>query len=90
MCSCSFSSTGYDYAGSTFFNDSRRGGVLRRRGYLNMELQIPLGITEALFAACLLLNGHQFHDVLFCDLSCRELGNITFDELASPSNSNGP
>lgn len=48
-----------------------------------MELQIPLGITEALFAACLLLNGHQFHDVLFCDLSCRELGNITFDELAS-------
>lgn len=47
-----------------------------------MELQIPLGITEALFAARLLLDGHQFHDVLFCDLSCRELGNITFDELA--------
>ena len=68
--------------GPHFFNDSRQGGVLRRQGYLNMELQIQLGITEALFAACLLLDGHQFHDVLFCDMSCRELGNITFDELA--------
>ncbi|WP_252861985.1 IS1 family transposase, partial [Shigella sonnei] len=29
------------------------------------------------------MNGHQFHDVLFRYLSCRELGNITFDELAS-------
>lgn len=48
-----------------------------------MELQIPLGITEALFTARLLLDGHQFHDVLFRYLSCREFGNITFDELAS-------
>ncbi len=69
--------------GPHFFNDSRQGGVLRRQGYLNVELQIPLGITEALFAARLLLDGHQFHDVLFRYLSCRELGNITFDELAS-------
>ena len=69
--------------GPHFFNDSRQGGVLRRQGYLNVELQIPLGITEALFAARLFLNGHQFHDVLFRYLSCREFGNITFDELAS-------
>ncbi|MDD8290651.1 hypothetical protein LAW48_23490, partial [Escherichia coli] len=40
-------------------------GVLRRQSDLNVELQIPLGITEALFAARLFLNGHQFHDVLF-------------------------
>ncbi len=44
--------------GPHFFNDGGKGGVLGSQRDLDMELQVPLGITEALLVAGFLLNFH--------------------------------
>lgn len=48
-----------------------------------MKLQIPFGIAEAFFIPRMLLNVHQFHDVLLGNLRSSKFSDIAFNQLTS-------